>query len=242
MNFHNEGIVMLDLIQKGMDEKSLETTIYNNNNCNRYIEYLIESQSELSGYYYFKEYDKGKLIGFSEWRVFKDSLFLNNIYLNPEYKGKGLGKRLFKNGIELCGKLKIRSIELDVFYENSHACDWYRRMGFQIESESFIHKVSKPETKNVNLNCTSIRNYSQTMRLLESFGFTTLCIDEFNVGVLNKSYFRINNIEILNNKLLMNTLNNFDECSREFLYIENKYISRDDIKLITKSIRMKLAL
>ncbi|WP_166783990.1 GNAT family N-acetyltransferase [Cryobacterium suzukii] len=69
--------------------------------------------------------------GFCHLRIVDEGLFLNNIYLAPEYRRRGAGRKLLHDTILLLKTARHVSVELDVHESNMRALAWYRRLGFE---------------------------------------------------------------------------------------------------------------
>jgi len=238
------GEDMLRLIHQGMTEDNLKATIYYNNQCSNYLTSLVNSNSIITNYYYFFKYEDDKLIGFSEWRKLKNSLFLNNIYVDEKQQGKGIGKLLFEKGVSLCNKLGINNITLDVFLNSTKAHKWYQNMGFKEISQAYYYKIPMPnnitDEKNVHEDIF-ISNYPQAALLEKEFGFTIIQLGNESIGILNPYYFRINNLKILSNKAIMQKLSLFNS-HRDLLFISEEKRLQGGAILKTKSYRLKLIL
>lgn len=57
------------------------------------------------------------------------TIWIDELFVLPEYRSKGLGRELFKF-IETNGDKKLRRIRLEVEEENSRAVSLYKKMGF----------------------------------------------------------------------------------------------------------------
>jgi ribosomal protein S18 acetylase RimI-like enzyme len=56
---------------------------------------------------------------------------LNKIYIDADYRGKGVGKKLIQEMINIVQKSDVNNIYLDVYGENKRAVKTYNRMGFK---------------------------------------------------------------------------------------------------------------
>lgn len=61
------------------------------------------------------------------------------LFVHPEWRGSGLGKRLLLHGIDALG-----ATEVDVNEQNEQAVAFYRRMGFAARSRSELDKAGLP--------------------------------------------------------------------------------------------------
>lgn len=119
-------------ISKGTDfENSL---IYYDPNFESYLNSLLDS-NKIHFFYVVEINDK--IEGFVHIRYIDDFLFLNNIAINDEYKGLGLGNELMKYALKDVSKTYDDEtvFKLDVFKSNNIAIKWYKKLGFENESK-----------------------------------------------------------------------------------------------------------
>lgn len=60
----------------------------------------------------------------------KSRLYVDQIAVNPSYRGQGYGKRLLEAAIALARELGLSSVELDVWAFNQHARAFFLAQGF----------------------------------------------------------------------------------------------------------------
>jgi len=79
--------------------------------------------------------DNKNLIGLLWFEVFpeKKSAFVHAIYVEPEYRGKGVSDELISYLEDYCKKEKLNKIELNVSLNLQYAIKFYKRKGFQIK-------------------------------------------------------------------------------------------------------------
>ena len=92
------------------------------------------------------QYD-GQTIGMlTAYKVLDDEFwFIAEIYLIPEYRGKGIAKYILKNEIDQHNKLI-----LNVYQSNTHAIELYESLGFEITQDGdgrFIMELDKTKHK-----------------------------------------------------------------------------------------------
>ncbi|HSF16015.1 MAG TPA: GNAT family N-acetyltransferase [Vicinamibacteria bacterium] len=63
--------------------------------------------------------------------------FVDELYVLPEYRGRGLGKRAFAMMDDVCRELGVRALHLEVERDNERAQQLYRKMGFE-DHERFL--------------------------------------------------------------------------------------------------------
>lgn len=83
------------------------------------------------------------LNGFIHFKLFGNTIFLNNICLSELYQGKGLGKRFLKESLNLAFDGSQDKFELDVFLSNQKALKWYGSLGLEIQKKSIWTRIVK---------------------------------------------------------------------------------------------------
>jgi ribosomal protein S18 acetylase RimI-like enzyme len=64
--------------------------------------------------------------------------FIDDLYIVPEARGRGLGKKLLDFTLTEAAALGIRTLHLEVETENEHAGRLYRRAGFEATSRRLM--------------------------------------------------------------------------------------------------------
>ena len=106
---------------------------------NRFIEvWLAEYQNKAAGYLIF-------YYNFSSFLT-KAGLFIEDIFVLPEFRGKGIGKKLLLKVIEIAKERDCGRVEWNVLDWNEPAISFYKKIGaktldewttFRITSENF---------------------------------------------------------------------------------------------------------
>jgi ribosomal protein S18 acetylase RimI-like enzyme len=68
-------------------------------------------------------------------RISGGRALIPQIATHPEWQGRGLGASLMSRCLRQLQAMNFQSVSLVVTGENSRACEWYRRMGFQTRRE-----------------------------------------------------------------------------------------------------------
>ena len=79
----------------------------------------------------------------------KPGIYIEDLYVNPEARGKGIGKALFSYIAELALKRKCCRIEWSVLHWNKPSISFYRRLGAEPKDEWVIYKLSGKSLKKV---------------------------------------------------------------------------------------------
>ena len=86
-----------------------------------------------------------KVDGYADapWQIGSDEVIvLHVLAVHPEYRGKGLARRLVENVIELERKAGKKALRLDVIENNTTAEKLYQRLGFQyVQTKKLYYDV-----------------------------------------------------------------------------------------------------
>lgn len=121
---------MLDKVKA--TEESLKESIFDNNRAEAL---LIKVNGEFVGYimYFFN---------FSTF-VGREGIFLEDIYINPEYRGMGIGKKVFRLLASIAKENNYERIEWTCLDWNEPSLKFYKSMGAKTMNEWIIHRLDK---------------------------------------------------------------------------------------------------
>lgn len=111
--------------------------------ANRSIENMESFINDESAYV-IGAFDEEKLVGFI-WaykKMFnkKEKIHVNHLYVNGEYRRRGIATELLKSVIDYAKKNNITDIELIATVSNKNAINLYKKLGFEIERLN-MHKL-----------------------------------------------------------------------------------------------------
>ncbi|MDR0138030.1 GNAT family N-acetyltransferase [Metabacillus idriensis] len=236
-----------EIIREGMPENIFSLTISSCHGYDSFISSLLETPN-YSPYSFYGAYIDNKLAGFVEWRKLENVLFLNNIYILPDYRSFGIGKKLFNTKQYLLTNYEVSRIELDVFSWNEKAMQWYENLGFKpIKTDNWYIKKS--------LNKVDIQeefyvyNLPEAKCMHKDYGFSRLEISakkgQYAIGRLGNQYYRIQGFDALLDNCLINALSVIDP-TRDYLVVADKEhkIPKDleGLSFIASVMRMSLSL
>ena len=69
---------------------------------------------------------------------------LTDLYLRPDFRGRGIGTAVFGFLEEFCRELGVNALELQVLPHNAGAERLYTRMGFETQDRLLMHKRISP--------------------------------------------------------------------------------------------------
>ena len=105
---------------------------------NVYKEYL---KKDLESKYreVFMALDGKKIVGLVVGRIYRSlkvtgyerRVSLGNLFVKPEYRKKGIAKKMMSSFIEWCNSENIKTITLSVYPQNTHVHELYSKVGFE---------------------------------------------------------------------------------------------------------------
>ena len=106
---------------------------YFNNMINQANHYFViyEINDIPVGYIWYEEIIRPE----SAFRNLDHFIYIHQVSVNEEHRGKGVGKQLFNSVLELAVEKSIKRIGLDYWAMNENAKQIYRNIGFELEKE-----------------------------------------------------------------------------------------------------------
>jgi ribosomal protein S18 acetylase RimI-like enzyme len=105
---------------------------------------------------YVAENDKKEIVGmvvffFAYYTWVGKSLYLDDLYVKENYRGKQIGKKLLKLIFEIAKKENCKRVEFQVSSWNSRAIKMYKKCGADIDTESIVCKFDETKIKEFEL-------------------------------------------------------------------------------------------
>ena len=106
-------------------------------------EFLSERIQQKESIIYACENEAGKLIGFTQlYPIFsstrmKRMWLLNDLFVDPNYRGKGISKLLINQAKDLCQKTNACGVLLETETTNDIGNNLYPATGFELEENNF---------------------------------------------------------------------------------------------------------
>ena len=91
---------------------------------------VIEVESRPVGYYVLT-------LGYSLEYLGRDA-FVDELYLRPPQRGRGVGSRALEHAAGLCGELGVGALHLEVDHVNPRARALYERVGFAVHERALM--------------------------------------------------------------------------------------------------------
>jgi len=100
-------------------------------NFNRFARYFVVEKNQ-------------KIIGYIGSWFFKDFVHITNVTVHPDFRNKGIGRKLMNYIIDLAKSRKVKKVVLEVRVSNTIAQKLYKNLGFRVEK---IRKEYYPDNK-----------------------------------------------------------------------------------------------
>jgi [ribosomal protein S18]-alanine N-acetyltransferase len=97
--------------------------------------FIDETTHHLSYFYVAEEIDSKTVAGYIIFWIIEETSELHKIAVSSEYKGKGIGKRLFHFMLETAKTKKVEELFLEVRKSNTAAITLYESFGFILIDE-----------------------------------------------------------------------------------------------------------
>jgi len=94
--------------------------------------FLWELQNAGVSYGYVLRAPSGAVAAFCTVWVVQDEVHINNVAVDPEHRGRGVGLSLLRFVLRLAAELGARRATLEVRRSNAAALKLYKRLGFQV--------------------------------------------------------------------------------------------------------------
>ncbi|MGG3468167.1 GNAT family N-acetyltransferase [Neobacillus pocheonensis] len=221
------------LIESGMNKDIYSLTIFSAKGYGEYIKNLLTIPEENRRVKMYGAFVDDHMAGYTEWRIFENNLFLNNIYVFPEYQGMGIGKSLLvTHGYKLLDKYGKSMMSLDVFENNSEAVNWYEKIGFVKKDSTYWYvKEQLPLTSGIDTYESYIENYPNAEAEQKAYDFSMFtCTTRkgvYQIGRIKNQFYRLTNPKFLQDLDLLQFLYQIDP-KRKLLLLTNEVFTDDN--------------
>lgn len=90
-------------------------------------------------------------IRYSTWKG--KFLYLEDFVVKTEYRGRGIGAKLFEETINVCHNLKLNGMVWQVLDWNTPAVNFYKKYNADISNEWLNGKLTKDQIEEINTLC-----------------------------------------------------------------------------------------
>ena len=182
-----------------------------------YLTDLFEQGPATTPHRFFTIDHDSELHGVAEWRTDGGSLFLNYLYLTPDARGHGLGRRLLLQGIHETAAPMHRTVRLDVFATNRHARAWYAALGFRpVETRSWL--IVDLPTGIMHTDDVVLDGLPEADAQHARYGFSAFSLktptSTYRIGRLEDGLFRATTCSILSDRAALKALHRFQPQRR----------------------------
>lgn len=87
-------------------------------------------------------------LNYSTWQA-KHGIYLEDLFIKPEYRGRGYGKALLKHLAKICDEKGYGRLQWWVLDWNSPAIEFYRSLGAQAMDEWTVYRTSGKALKDL---------------------------------------------------------------------------------------------
>ena len=111
-------------------------------------QFLLERMEQKESVIYVCENDKGDLVGFTQlYPIFsstrmKRMWLLNDLFVHPDFRGKGISKMLIRAAQDLAKNTGACAVLLETETTNDIGNKLYPSMGFELEKNNFYFWMS----------------------------------------------------------------------------------------------------
>lgn len=139
----NDASLIFDLIKKLAVYEKMENEVVTS------VEELRENIFNLKYSHVIIAEEEGKPVGFALYFfnfstfVGKPGLYLEDLFVEPEYRGKGYGKKLFQELAAIARDRKCGRMEWSVLNWNSPAINFYKALGAGAMDEWTVYRLDQ---------------------------------------------------------------------------------------------------
>lgn len=239
---------IFELIRLGSEPGIYEMTICS---CEGYRKYIIpfleRPPFSLHSTFMGITDGRGVLLGFAEWRLIVRALHLNNLFVHPEARGKGVGKALLRWGIRYAERNGVREMSLDGFVSNGGVLGWYERVGFRPEYTTAWYAgvlPALPEARNGGGRTFRIDNLDDAQDIHAVYQFSNLEIEttraRYVVGRIGGAYYRVSTPAALQDEELVAGLKEFDPARKLAALVPEEAPMPGWLAKVDSSVRMMM--
>jgi ribosomal protein S18 acetylase RimI-like enzyme len=137
-----------------------------------------------------------RLIGYAQLRHAGDALHLNQIAVDPAYRGRSVGRLLVDRWFEEARACSLQRLTLDVETANQVAWEWYRRLGFTEVNRKRVYAVRNPPASSQAFPAdVCIVDWAAQEATYRAFGFSEMTVvwgeRTWRIGRLGEGWLRL---------------------------------------------------
>ena len=178
-------------VRAGFTAQQLALFIYGCQGIQRYVEYELALPTVVSTATYLIAERDETVAGCADFRVDRESLFLNYISVLPTHRSLRIGTSLLADGIRRAANVVDRLL-LDVLEANVPALTWYRKLGLSRIGQTVWWEVFPSDLRD---DVFSVAGWAQAQACQKAFSFSTFTVttpsNSYPVGRLGSDWFRL---------------------------------------------------
>jgi|SRR5690625_459530 len=239
---HDAGTIVW-LFRRGIEAAHRPLTIAGCPGYEHYIRSHIQLRNRGGDHRYWVAEVEGEVVGAIEFRSIGCIWFLNNIHVDGNKRGLGIGRGLLAKAARYGLGIGHTELALDVLETNVRAAGWYSSLGLREQTRASYCSMPLPE--HVPSAKGTIANLPQAVKLFHDFGFATVVVrgvGEHEVGILGQRWYRLSKDDIVDDILALEALRVFDPDRRLLLITATGVKEGRPWDLLARSIRMSGAL
>lgn len=97
---------------------------------------IVEDNRNVIAFLYFRT-------DFSLLYVKKEFIWIDLIYVDEPYRGKGVGKMLYEDVIKIAREKNVKSLIIDIFSANKTSIGFHEKLGFESLYSIYTKEVSE---------------------------------------------------------------------------------------------------
>jgi L-amino acid N-acyltransferase YncA len=191
---------IVEIFRAGFPRALLPYTIYAQDGIEDYLKGMIQIQRVGTTSATVVAERDGEVIAWAQFHRHPNLLFLNHIYVTPEFQGTGVGKQLLYEAVNEIRESGQKHLGSEAFSDNASALTWYAAMGLEATDE--VHWIEmRPRPAESEDTWWSFDGLITGLASLQRYGFCRIVLrtprQAYVVRSLGTSIFRANGFEIL---------------------------------------------
>jgi ribosomal protein S18 acetylase RimI-like enzyme len=195
-----DASAIVDIFRAGFPKALLPYTIYAQDGIVDYLKGMIQIQRVGTTSATAVAERDGEVIAWAQFHRHPRLLFLNHIYVTPEFQGTGVGRQLLKDAVEEIRDPSQTYLGSEAFSSNSNALSWYAELGLE-PTEEVDWIEMKPRPSEAEDIWWSFDGLITGLAALQRYGFCRIVLrtphQPYVVRSLGTSIFRANGFDIL---------------------------------------------
>ena len=217
----------------------LARTIYASSHIDRYLANLIAFSHLQKEHLLWGCWNGENLVGYAHFRALPESWHLNQVAVDTQFQGKGIGNALFNLWFDEGVHRGYRKLSLDVFQSNKKAIHWYKRRGFVATTRTWIYEEHLPPPSLIKSYDVRLEEWVTAEAWQSLYGFSQFQLnvdgETWCIGRLGDRYFRMTKYPKDTLKGLLSAINS----KRRLLVFSPNSIMNADNELVEITLRMQ---